>query len=1074
MTRLNFLLNTVISLPLLAAAAVPADIHLQAFTNYSSFDILKWVPSRDYVPHKSGIPFTIKNETAQPWVHLAHVKNHGNTTNPEKHQKRQACSGPTQDNPSTFWYESIVHDGESSFMESSYKANYKVFRNVVTDFQADNTGTTDASAAIQRAINAGASNGPARTSNSMGTTSQPAIVYLPAGTYLMEGSLQLYVGTVIIGDALNPPTLKASSNFPNDHIIYGKDPNQGGTVNFYMGIKNIGIDSTSVSTTKAIALLDWTVSQATQLTNIVFNMPDFSDHVGITTQYDSNSNIILNDLTFFGGSIGIELSGQQWILKGITINGANTGIKAGAFQIVCLKCSFENGAVGIDASGVSGSLTMIDSTGNSLGTMVTSTNSGGSAQNSIILDNVQNTNSGGTVTLNGKVVLSGNVVNTWVHGNLYSSGATSPQNDQGLMVTTPRTSALLDSNFDYFTMVPPTYSQYSANQFVNIKQVSGLQVMGDGVTDDTANINAILRQYAGCKIIYFPAGTYIVTGTVFVPAGSIIVGDAYASAISAVGSQFYNPDAPGTMFQVGNVGDVGVAQISDMVFTVADVLQGCKLVEVNIAGSTPGDVGFWNSHFRIGGAAGSKVQTNCAGTPDTCKAAWGLLHLTNTSSVYIENMWGWTADHDLDGGNPQNIATGRGMLIEATQGTWLVGTAMEHHTLYQYNFEYAQNVFSGFQQSETPYWQGVGGPDLDPAPWTDNLIDSDPNFSNCAAGDADCRMAFFERIRGSYNLFLYGGCVWAFFNGGVGHSCTGDCQANAVRILSSAGSVYMYGTNVKSITNIIVENTVDAATESANNGGWGGVVAAYVHTGGTPPPPPPPPPPNNGPAVTGTGLNWYNPSFTVGNSGYQDPQYYYCFGGPASNFPPFANWMNFQDMFDLNQQTSMALEESGPIQGDIYNAIVEISQNSKVDARLILAIIMQESTGDVYVGCTNNGVENCGLMQAYAGSVSFDPNNAQGSITQMVKDGTQGTSQGGGLVQWFNDQNVGASTNGNPYEVARGYNSGSINYNDLSDAQGATASYVSDIANRVQGWNAQALKFKGKDAVDGSVAYQES
>lgn len=31
------------------------------------------------------------------------------------------------------------------------------------------------------------------------------------------------------------------------------------------------------------------------------------------------------------------------------------------------------------------------------------------------------------------------------------------------------------------------------------------------------------------------------------------------------------------MVRVGNAGDVGVAQISDMLFTVADVLQGCKL-----------------------------------------------------------------------------------------------------------------------------------------------------------------------------------------------------------------------------------------------------------------------------------------------------------------------------------------------------------------------------------------------------------------------------------------------------------------------------------------------------------------
>ena len=52
--------------------------------------------------------------------------------------------------------------------------------------------------------------------------------------------------------------------------------------------------------------------------------------------------------------------------------------------------------------------------------------------------------------------------------------------------------------------------------------------------------------------------------------------------------------------------------------------------------------------------------------------------------------------------------------------------------------------------------------------------------------------------------------------------------------------------------------------------------------------------------------------------------------------------MNFYDMFDLNQQDSMVYEESGPIQGDIWNAIVQVSADSKVDARFILAIIMQE------------------------------------------------------------------------------------------------------------------------------------
>lgn len=249
-------------------------------------------------------------------------------------------------------------------------------------------------------------------------------------------------------------------------------------------------------------------------------------------------------------------------------------------------------------------------------------------------------------------------------------------------------------------------------------------------------------------------------------------------------------------------------------------------MEVNIAGTSPGDVGIWNSHFRIGGAAGSKVQTNCGGSPDQCKAAWGMIHLTNTSSVYIENMWGWTADHDLDGGNGQTVSTGRGILIEAMQATWLVGTAFEHNTLYQYNFEYASNVFTALQQSETPYWQGPGN-DLAPNPWASNLVASDPSFSECGSTDALCRMAFFERIRGSSNLFLYGGCVWAFYNND-GNCNSGDCQQNAVRMLYSS-NVYLYGTNTHSVTNMILDVNRVIADEVSNAGGWGGVVAGYLY-----------------------------------------------------------------------------------------------------------------------------------------------------------------------------------------------------------------------------------------------------
>jgi hypothetical protein len=102
--------------------------------------------------------------------------------------------------------------------------------------------------------------------------------------------------------------------------------------------------------------------------------------------------------------------------------------------------------------------------------------------------------------------------------------------------------------------------------------------------------------------------------------------------------------------------------------------------------------------------------------------------------------------------------------------------------------------------------------------------------------------------------------------------------------------------------------------------------------------------------ASGAALNWYTSDFSTGGSGYADSGYYYCFGGSAADFPPFENWMNFYDMFDLNQNVQMAPVESGPIQGAIWNAIVSVSESALVDARFILAIIMQEVCFPIQIG----------------------------------------------------------------------------------------------------------------------------
>ena len=246
-----------------------------------------------------------------------------------------------------------------------------MFRNVKTSYGAKGDGVTDDTAALQNAITTGNS-ATNRAAHTLGTTGQPAVVYLPEGTYIISSPLQLYVDTVFMGNPLSPPTIKASSSFSGNTLIYGKDPNLGSTINFYVAIKNLVLDSTNIAASTTFTLLDWSVSQATQLTNVVFNMPDYSTgHTGIAMP-EGGSGTMMNDLTFNGGVVGINFSNQQYNLKNIAFSGCTTGIEvSGCFDCVFQGLSFSYAATGIDmTAGGLGSIILLDSTATSVGTVV--------------------------------------------------------------------------------------------------------------------------------------------------------------------------------------------------------------------------------------------------------------------------------------------------------------------------------------------------------------------------------------------------------------------------------------------------------------------------------------------------------------------------------------------------------------------------------------------------------------------------------------------------------------------------------------------------------------------------------
>lgn len=365
-------------------------------------------------------------------------------------------------------------------------------------------------------------------------------------------------------------------------------------------------------------------------------------------------------------------------------------------------------------------------------------NSISTTQGSLNLENViVDSTVAATVKVGSTALLTGSVTSgtTWTRGHVYTTASLTPSNSAGTKLTTSRPAGLLNSTGFYQTVTAPTYAEYDVSQVINVKDVSGYPVAGDGVTDDTASLQAILNSAAGKSLLYFPHGIYLLTNTLLIPTGSKLIGEAFTE-FSASGSKFSNVKSPTPMIKVGNAGDIGVAQLTDFVFTVADILPGTVLVEVNMAGPKAGDVGFFNCHFRIGGAHGSKVDTSACGAPASCLASRISAHLTATSSSYWENSWAWVADHDLDGSVTQTPAPGGGFLVEATGGTWFLGLGIEHHTLYQMNMNGAKNVFLGLQQGEAAYWQGSGNTVLAPAPYTGSLLAGEPDWSWCGASDA--------------------------------------------------------------------------------------------------------------------------------------------------------------------------------------------------------------------------------------------------------------------------------------------------------------------------------------------------
>ncbi|KAF9767224.1 hypothetical protein IL306_000235 [Fusarium sp. DS 682] len=324
---------------------------------------------------------------------------------------------------------------------------------------------------------------------------------------------------------------------------------------------------------------------------------------------------------------------------------------------------------------------------------------------------------------------------------------------------------------------------------------------------------------------------YKVINTITVPPGVKIAGEAFPTIIS-VGSNFADQNSPRVLLKVGAwSGQSGHVELSGFILSTRGSQAGAILIEWNLASNINHPSGMWDVHTRIGGFAGSDLQADqCAkkpartDIPEGCIAAFMSMHITKKASgLYMENCWLWTADHDVDGSGQLDIYTGRGLLIESTEGTfWLYGTSSEHHALYQYNLVSTKNIFMGQIQTETAYYQPAH---VVPAPFKIESSYHDPSFPD------DLKSGWALRIKDSSNILIYGAGLYSFFDKWTSDARVtiaegSDCQARITSIETSS-KITFYSLNTVGTTDMITQDGRGIAKFSDNKNAFASTVALF-------------------------------------------------------------------------------------------------------------------------------------------------------------------------------------------------------------------------------------------------------
>ena len=754
----------------------------------------------------------------------------------------------------TFWMETITQRGTAPYAP----ADYKVWRNV-KDYGAYGDGVHDDTAAINKAMSDGGRCG----AGCPASTQFPATVYFPAGTYLVSSPIIQYYNTEMLGDPLNRPIILAAQSFAGLGVITS-DVYVGDDVTWYLNqnnflrsVRNFVMDIRPAPQDAYVCAIHWQVAQGTSLENIAFIATKPSEYDGTTHQgiyMENGSGGFMSDLVFVGGNFGAYFGNQQFTTSGLLFDSCRTGLQIHwDWGWTMQDTEFYNCEKGIVIVGGAGGP---QSTGQGVGSLsLVDVHMWGVpvvVETSLFADNstALHISNGGfencaTIVLDSQanqVLYPGDSagitnVTSWGFGKVAGpTGETGFVNGAAMASPTYPDALLVADDIHplpkFFHRTRPSYADPGSSQIFDVK---ALGARGDGTTDDTVVLQRILDVAANVSgIVYVPHGVYIITQTLDVPVGSRIIGQAWPQ-IMATGAHFQDMANPRAALRVGAVGSVGVMEIQCLMFTVRGPTAGAVLVEWNVHESAQGSAGLWDSHMRVGGAKGSNLQNadcpkTAADTSTSCIAASMLMHMTEKSSGYLENVWMWIADHDMEDADQVQISVyaARGILIESQGPTWLWGTAAEHAVLYQYQLSGAQNVVMGLIQTEAPYYQPTPAA---PAPFADGLVFKDDPTFDTAVADADTDgMAWGLRVLDSTNVYVISAGLYTWFND-YDQDCVNnganDCQLRAV-YLEQSYDVWLYNLITIGAVEMVAPLNGNPVLAATNRNGYASSIVAWL------------------------------------------------------------------------------------------------------------------------------------------------------------------------------------------------------------------------------------------------------